>query len=384
MEKNCIICYFPITDIGIKCSNYRSCISEICIECCESYIEFHFNENKNIPKCPSTTCKDGEYLISEIKKLNNKDIIKKYNILYINYLKNHNLDDILAETNQKIMIENIRKERTEYIKKEFPTAISFIIEKALQTKLKRIDKQNQEHIKDLKRRNNRKCLNPLCYSGLLDIDFKCLTCFTQFCKKCEVKIKEKETHDCKQEDLDSLKLVESFVKCPHCKLPVVKSFGCNNITCSICKTNFDYISGKITVYGNHSLDTLELKNPKPLSIIFIEDENIDNGIIANCMRKIENNEPENYSFNNVISEFKKYFNLESETLEKGGNLKDIENDLEKIREKISINYQEYQKIRFLKKEYFKFIEILKEHYENKTINIEIANKINYMITFLVD
>ena len=71
-------------------------------------------------------------------------------------------------------------------------------------------------------------------------------------------------------------------------------------------------------------------------------------------------------------------------MEKGGNLKDIENDLEKIREKISINYQEYQKIRFLKKEYFKFIEILKEHYENKTINIEIANKINYMITFLVD
>jgi hypothetical protein len=381
MEKNCIICYFPITDSGILCSNFRSCNSKICTDCCESYIEFHYRNNKNIPKCPSSTCKDGEYLVDEIKKLNNRDILKKYYNLHINHLKNDNLDDILLEANQKIMIEKIRKERTEYIKKEFPIAISFIIEKALHNKLKRIDKQNQEHIKDFKRRNNRKCLNPLCYSGILDVDFKCLTCFTQFCKKCEIKLMDTENHICNQEDLESLKLVDSFVKCPQCKLPVVKSFGCDNITCSICKTNFDYITGKITLHGNHSNDTLKLNTPKPLSVIFMEDKDIDSGVV-NCMRKIENNEPKSYSFSHVISEFKKYYNLENGILEKGGRLEEIENDLEKIREKISINYQEYQKTRFIKKEYLKYIEILKEHYENKTINIEIANKINYMINIL--
>jgi hypothetical protein len=382
MEKNCIVCYFPIdSENYIKCSN--DCKNEICFECCESYIEHYYNDNKEIPKCPSTLCKNGEYLINEIRKLNNSEIIKKYNMLYINYLKNDKLDDILAETNQKLFIEKIRKEREEFIFKEFPAAISFVIDKALKTKLKKIDKINQDHIKDLKRKTNRKCLNPLCYSGILDVDFKCLSCFKQFCKKCEVKIKDDIKHECKEEDLESIKLVNSFVKCPKCKFPVVRSYGCNYITCSICKTNFDYITGHITSLGNHSNDTATLKIQKPLSIQMMEN-NIEDKGIYNCMRKIETLEPENYSFNNIISEFKKYVKLENETLEKGEDLSTIENDLERLREIIILNYQKYQDKRIKKQKYFKLVDEIDEAYNNKTLNIEFINKIHYLIIKIVE
>jgi hypothetical protein len=369
MTKDCNICYFPIEGIHIKCSD-TSCLTEICVDCLASYIDFHFKNGKGIPKCPMKTCKNGEILLSEIEKSQNVELVKKYTKLIINHLKNDNVEDILAETNKQLMVKKIRKERHEFILKEYPKAIAFVIETSLKSKLNMIDKKNQEHIKEIVKKTNKKCPNSLCYSGILDVDFTCLSCSQQFCKKCEVK--KEENHVCKNEDIETLKLVDNMVKCPKCKLPVVKSYGCHNMTCSICKTNFDYITGKITVAGNHSNDTLILKKQQKISKILL-DECYD-PIIVNYMIRIENKEPENFSFNNIITLLKKYITIENED---PSNIK----ELEKLELKMVENYETYKKYKYKNKNYYKYILSIQEAYENKkltlTFLVSIDNSLKY-------
>ena len=364
MSKDCNICYFPIEGIHIKCSD-PSCITEICTDCLESYIEYHLNNGKGIPKCAMKGCKNGELLLSEIEKTKNDDLIKKYTKLIINHLKNDNSDDIFAETNKQLMIKKIRKERHEFTLKEYPKAISFVIETSLKSKLNNIDKNNKEHIKEIVKKTNKKCPNIFCYSGILDVDFTCLSCCQTFCKKCETK--KDENHVCKDEDIETLKVVDSFVKCPKCKLPVVRSYGCNNITCSICKTNFDYISGKVTVAGNHSKDTLVLKQQKKISRLLSE-EKYDQ-IIVDYMIEIENKQPENYSFTNIISILKKYMSMENEDPK---NIK----ELEKMERKMVENYEIYQKTKYKNKEYYKHMILIQEAYEKKNITLTFLVSIN--------
>ena len=367
MPKDCNICYLPLdSNINLKCSS-SSCSSEICIDCLEGYINHYLSENKGIPKCPSVVCKDGEILYSEVKKFKNVDLLQKYSKLCLNHLKNSNIDDIMTETNHKIILEKLRRDRNDFIKKQYPIEISYVIEKALKTKLNKIDKKNKDHIKTVIKNTNKKCPNIMCYSGILDVDFTCLSCTQKFCKKCEAKLKDE--HVCKEEDLESIKLVEQFVKCPKCKLPVVRSYGCNNITCSICKTNFDYVSGKLASAGNHSSDTLVLKKyDKPSMIISKDCEDSD---LINYLRRIENKEPENYSFNNVLLLLKKYINEPPESLV----------EINKNENTIAERYELYKNSQKKKQEYHKYILLIQEEYQNKTLTKEFVMTIYNMLYF---
>ena len=362
MSNDCSVCYLQLdSPINLKCSN-PTCISEICVECLEGYINHYLSENLGIPKCPNTLCVDGEILYSEVKKFNKPEMLEKYSKLCLNHLKNTNMEDIMTETNQKIILEKIRKERHEFIKREYPVAISYVIENALKSKLNRIDKKNKEHIKSSIGKTNKKCPNIMCYSGILDIDFTCLTCTQKFCKKCEIKIGEEE-HICKKEDLESIKLVEKFVKCPKCKLPVVRSSGCDNITCSVCKTNFNYVTGKPSSAGNHSNDTLVLKKyDRPFLNIFKES---DDSVMLNYLRLIENKEPESYSFSNVLTLLKKYINEPPTSAE----------ELIKNEKLIAERYELYKKSIKKRQEYHKYIVRIQEEYLNKTLTKQLLSKI---------
>ena len=363
MSKDCNICYFPIEGIHIKCSD-PLCLTEICTDCLESYIEYHLNNGKGIPKCAMKGCTNGELLLSEIEKTRNDELVKKYTKLIINHLKQDNSDDIFAETNKQLMIKKIRKERHDFVLKAYPKAISFVIETSLKSKLNSIDKTNKEHIKDIDKKTNKKCPNIFCYSGILDIDFTCLSCSQKFCKKCETK--KEENHVCKDEDIETLKLVDNMVKCPKCKLPVVKSYGCHNMTCSICKTNFDYVSGKVTVAGNHSNDTLVLRKQKKISRLLSEEKY--DPIIVNYMIGIEDKEPEIYSFTNVISILKKYITMENE---------DPKNkELERMERKMVENYEIYKKSKYKNKDYYKYMISIQEAYEKKNITLTFLVSIN--------
>ena len=57
------------------------------------------------------------------------------------------------------------------------------------------------------------CMNISC-DGFLNEDLTCLTCLHQFCSHCEKQLDE--GHICKQEDIDSVDVIRSCVKCPTC------------------------------------------------------------------------------------------------------------------------------------------------------------------------
>jgi hypothetical protein len=364
---DCAVCYFTIEDknLGIKCSNNCSC--SICIDCLISFIDFNTKENQIIPKCIDISNCKGEYLYSEVIKTCNTDTIDKYKKLCFNNLKSDHIDDIILEKTQQQMIEKIRKEKHDFVVNTFPKAISYVILNSLQQKLKKINAKNKNHIDGLKKRVMKKCPNESCINGILDIDYKCFTCDNKFCKKCEIKLKTDEIHECKDEDIESLKLVESFIKCPKCKLPVVRSYGCNNITCSICKTNFDYISGQITIAGNHHNADYKPKKEIDILSLILNDETINNDIKSDII-SIKDKEPKIYFLDNVLKYFKSIIELQ-----------DSKHDIEyinRLTDKLSINlaenYEKYIINKNIYKNYIKQINKLKESYDNKNLNKDIT------------
>jgi hypothetical protein len=326
-----------------------------------SYIDFYSRENKSIPICPNTNCK-SEILLSNLSDLNDEETYKKYCKLCTVALLNDKKDDIIEETNAKLFIKKIRDEKQKFIRQQYPKAIAYVIETCLQSKLKSIDKKNKEHLSKLSTKTNKKCPDILCYSGLLDIDYVCLSCSQKYCKTCEVKIKTEEKHTCKQEDIDSLKEIEKFVKCPKCKLPVVRSYGCNNITCSICQTNFDYVTGKVTIAGNHSKDVYVPKKYNKPSLSYSKKDDFDKDIFYKLV-DIEEKEPANYSFSNVLKDLKKYLDCENSSLELS----------------ITNNYDKYKKTLQEKKHYFKHLKLIQSEIENDTISLDILKKIERLL-----
>jgi hypothetical protein len=183
------------------------------------------------------------------------------------------------------------KERIEFIRDNYPIAIRKVIELAYSKQLKKISKDNQKQIDKIL---DKKCMNEVCKKGMLfklntDV-WKCNICDDSFCIKCEQN--HKTNHKCKKEDLESISLRDSFIKCPKCKLPVIKSEGCNSITCSICKTKFDYITGDVGGGGNHTDTSLKLKNSKSYRLSQLYHKQYSNRVIT-LLVLIESFEPGN-------------------------------------------------------------------------------------------
>lgn len=373
---DCAICYFSIEDKNkiIKCSNNCNC--SICTDCLISCIDFNTKENQIIPKCINMNNCKGEYLYSEIIKTCNTDTIDKYKKLCFNSLKSEHIDDIILSKTQEKMIEKIRKEKHDFVVNTFPKAISYVILHSLQQKLKKIDSKNKKHVDGVKQRVMKKCPNENCINGILDVDYKCFKCDNKFCKKCETKIKTDEVHECKNEDLESLKLVDSFVKCPKCKLPVVRSFGCNFITCSICKTNFDYTSGQITHSGNHHDADYKPKKEIDILTLIINDETLSDDIKSDIIN-IKNKEPTIYSLNNVLKYFRSIVELQESTREP----EYINRLTDKLSDYLAENYEKYIINKNTYKNYITQINKLKEAHENKNINKDITTSILAQLKF---
>ena len=134
--------------------------------------------------------------------------------------------------------------------------------------MRHLDKQKTKLINAKVNGANKRCFNLTC-NGFLDPNYICMMCSTEFCKDCEKKLKI--GHVCRQEDLDSVNLVNDMIKCPGCKLPVFKNEGCDSITCSNCNTNFLYSTGKVGGHGSSNAKlakTFEMQKKERLSDIF--------------------------------------------------------------------------------------------------------------------
>ena len=264
-----------------SCGN---CESKVCETCTKRLLDFCKKEN-DLPRCFDCKADLLENQISgKLKSL--------YNNVCVNYLLNESeiKDALIKIENQEKFKIKIMQERVDFMRESYPVAIQLVIQLAYAKQLTKITKNNKKQIESVL---NKKCMNEVCKKGMLfklenKDEWKCNLCNDLFCMKCEQKCKE--THVCKKEDLESIKLRESFVKCPKCKLPVVKSEGCNDITCSICKTKFHYRTGVIGGHGNHTHVSLKLKDPTSYRLSQLYYRKYSNRVIS-LLAIMENLEP---------------------------------------------------------------------------------------------
>jgi hypothetical protein len=100
------------------------------------------------------------------------------------------------------------------------------------------------------------CPAPNC-RGMLSTQWKCGICSTKVCNKClaikrlgKEEEKKEDVHECKEEDLETAKLIQSETKnCPKCGVCIFKIQGCDQMWCTNCNTPFDWKSGQI-INGN--------------------------------------------------------------------------------------------------------------------------------------
>lgn len=312
----CIICYNN-ENYTLKCAD-NFCNTRICSDCFETYLQHCLSEN-SLVKCLNSSCKC--YIISDSFEKDNKYMDLYKNVLINAFIQSQS-NEVKDIINIENMISNIRKDRQTFIK-TFPKAIELVIDIALNKKLNKIKKNNILFIKNEVKSSNRLCMNSHC-NGKMDNNFTCLKCSTIFCKKCE-KIK-KENHVCKKEDIESLELISMIPRCPNCHIAIEKSEGCNGMTCSSCKTIFDYRTGELTDHGSNNFEIgplkdkfkFEFKKLYPYDIIkkltIIEgNEPLEPSINAlnNIIKKVlifkETNENDNFVIgNNIVKTFEKY------------------------------------------------------------------------------
>ncbi len=90
-----------------------------------------------------------------------------------------------------------------------------------------------------------KCQVPDC-AGFLSTQYKCGVCDKLTCPEC-LDIKENDDHVCKQENVESAKLIKKETKpCPTCATRISKIDGCDQMWCVDCKTAFSWNTGQIS------------------------------------------------------------------------------------------------------------------------------------------
>lgn len=90
-----------------------------------------------------------------------------------------------------------------------------------------------------------KCPNEIC-RGFVDSKMKCDLCNTELCKKCHVTVSTNEEHTCKQEDVETVKVLFTNTKnCPSCKALIFKIDGCDQMFCTQCHTAFSWRTSEI-------------------------------------------------------------------------------------------------------------------------------------------
>lgn len=98
----------------------------------------------------------------------------------------------------------------------------------------------------------RKCGNYLC-RGFLSTQWKCGICSKSTCKECHVYKDNEEEHECKKEDIETAKLLNTDSKpCPKCAVIIFKVDGCDQMWCTECNTAFSWKTGTIETKSIHN------------------------------------------------------------------------------------------------------------------------------------
>ena len=336
---SCVIC-MEENEECICCSN---CRTEVCKECMDDFLSFCKN-NKTIPLCPNTKSK-SEYFYEEIKSFD-RELLEDFADIYLNYIKTHPTLTVQSEMEETIknMLTTLTENKRKIIKDKYPVAINLVIEIALQKKFKENSASSIKNIKKLI--SKKKCINYFCKKGFLiekDDFYICSSCDDKFCNKCEVKISKLGDHECKNEDLNSFSLKDKIVKCPNCDVHIERSGGCDNMTCQICKTNFNYITGTITSLGSEN-KPFEYKGNQKSILNNMKNLNED---IVSFIYEFESKIPKKPKVKSVIKYIEK-------------------NDPRKLYKE----YSKYKKSLIEYRIYYEKLEIIEKLYDTNTLTME--------------
>ncbi len=89
--------------------------------------------------------------------------------------------------------------------------------------------------------------------GFLSTQWKCGICDNYTCSECleyvgptkpRTTVEPGATHVCKSENVESARLIKKDTrKCPSCATPIFRVQGCNQMFCTFCNTNFNWVTG---------------------------------------------------------------------------------------------------------------------------------------------
>lgn len=331
-ELLCSICFFSFDDNEYKYTCILKCSTLVCGECMDQLIKYSMNNNL-LPTCPSKNC-NGIYIISQLNNLP-AETIKNYEFACFNNFLKSKGDNVKKKIEQEKIVKRIREDRLKFIETTYPKSISLVANIVFKNKLRKLDKQKEKIINLKLKSSSKSCLNITC-NGFLDPDYVCMTCLTEFCEQCEKKIYNK--HECKQEDLDSVNLVNNLTHCPTCNLPIFKNEGCDSITCANCNTNFLYSTGKKGGHGSYNTKIdIKVNNAQNLSV-YLNDK-----ISTDCLELILNLEalkPKFISKDTLLKPIKIYYKT---------------NNKKQCSKLLAIKLDKYTKYKYKIKEYYKYL-----------------------------
>lgn len=314
-EIKCTVCLCPSKDY-LGCID-RKCRVYICTDCFSDFLD-HCNSESLPPECIALECSEW-YLGSDIPR----DSLNTYqDLIYQFYLRTDGSKAEQLITKGK-MIQTLRKKRLSFLEANFTDPINLVVKLAFIKRLQQIN--NRRKIKE-KAKYGRVCMNLIC-SGRLDSNLKCNMCQSQFCLKCEQL--KRSNHQCKKEDLESIKAIKNtrvcpvckitygadtkkctkcnlelaklVVECPKCKTKISRHTGCNGMTCAVCGTIFDYKTGGKSLGGSFNPKVIKVNHNK-LSGMY---RNKLKGSLLNLVLDFESRIPPKKRYKTILTSLKK-------------------------------------------------------------------------------
>ena len=281
----CAICFSDFEDkkgkevlTKVQCSN-PGCEGAICDSCLGDMITFVASQ-KQLPLCTTPGC-TSHYSTRTLRKALDKPGLNMYgNCLLVYFLAQHE-NDITFSIQKTLILQRLHESRLKYLEEKFPLGLQLVAKIALSHKLKSTTEQRKKLEKSVKK-GKRSCLRTGC-KGKLNEALECALCSSKFCKYCELKIKP--NHICKDEDVETVKMLAAEVKCPTCFMPINKTVGCNHMVCSNCHTRFDYGTGEKSAHGDLA-NAAENSNLRNIGILEVYKDYIKSHPRSDRIRKL--------------------------------------------------------------------------------------------------
>lgn len=233
----CNICMESCTNAW-KCA----CTAVTCKDCFQVYISFQ----SKVAVCIGAVCnrlvnpmKLVGWLDSESVALYKVAVVKYLNAFYSGSVK----AVVLGDDKKKLI--DLTRER--FLQK-YPLCIRITISNVL---LDKVAAHLKYVFEDSAGGYFERCLLTSCIGHMFR--GTCDKCGLARCTSCGEGISATEKHSCNPDNVASLELLSKSIKCPRCKVPIEKSSGCNSLTCAVCGTKFDMVSGQIGQHGGHSV-----------------------------------------------------------------------------------------------------------------------------------